>query len=104
VIEETPGSRVLWQQIRLTARVVEGSRGQWGVQPGAMVWYGTEKRHNNIELDLAKSIDTGETRSSYEGIVEWLEEKARRAVKDAFGLDDQQGNKLVIKVEVSTEH
>ena len=103
MIEETRGSRVLWQQIRLTARVFEGSPSQWGVRPGAIVWYGTEKRHHNIELDLAISIDTGETRSSYEGIVEWLEEKTRRALKDEFGLDDQQGNKLVIKADVSTE-
>jgi hypothetical protein len=100
MIEEAHESRVLWQQPRLMARVFEGSSGQWGVQTGAMVWYATEKRRSNFELDVAMSIDTGETRPSYEEIVEWLEVKARRAVKDAFGLDEKKSNSLVIKSEV----
>jgi hypothetical protein len=50
-----------------------------------------------------QSIDTGETRPTHAGIVEWLEEKARRGVKEALHLDEQETLKLVIESEIKIE-
>ena len=89
--------------IKLVARLFMGPDGQWGVRPGAVVVYATEKTKPNTEMIRFQSIDTGETRPTNEGIVEWLEEKARRAVKEALRLDEQETIKLVIESDIKIE-
>ena len=89
--------------IRVVARLFVGANGQWGVRPGAVVVYATEQTKPNAEMLRFQSIDTGETRPSNAGIVEWLEEKARRGVKEALHLDEQETMKLVIESEIKIE-
>jgi hypothetical protein len=89
--------------IKVVARAFKGSDGQWGVMPGAVVLYATEKTKPNTEMILCQSIDTGEIRPTYEGIAEWLEAKARRGVKEALHLDEQETMKLVIESDIKIE-
>ncbi|HZC82335.1 MAG TPA: hypothetical protein VE222_11600 [Nitrospiraceae bacterium] len=89
--------------IKIVARAFKGPDGQWGVMPGAVVFYATEKTKSNAEMILCQSIDTGEIRPTYEGIVKWLEEKARRGVKEALHLDEQETMKLVIEPTIKIE-
>ena len=89
--------------IKVVARLLQRPDGQWGVTPGAVVFYATEKTAPNTEMILCQSIDTGETRPTNEGIVAWLEEKARRGVKEALHLDEQETMKLVIESEIKIE-
>ena len=89
--------------IKVVARAFKGPDGQWGVRPGAVVLYATEKTKPNTEMILCQSIDTGETRPTNEGIVEWLEEKARRGVKEALQLNEQEAMKLVIESDIKIE-
>ena len=89
--------------IQIVARAFKGPDGQWGVMPGAVVFYATEKTKPNTEMILCRSIDTGEMRPTYEGIVEWLEEKARRGVKEALHVDEQEAMKLVIEHDIKIE-
>jgi len=89
--------------IKVVARLFLGPDGQWGVRPGAVVVYATEQTTPSTEMLRFQSIDTGETRPTNAGIVEWLEEKARRGVKDALQLDEQEAMKLVIEPEIRIE-
>ena len=89
--------------IKVVARAFKGPDGQWGVLPGAVVLYATEKTKPNSEMILCQSIDTGEIRPTYEGIAEWLEAKARRGVKEALHLDEQETMKLVIESDIKIE-
>jgi len=89
--------------IKVVARAFKGPDGQWGVMPGAVVLYATEKTKPNSEMILCQSIDTGEIRPTYEGIAEWLEAKARRGVKEALHLDEQETMKLVIESDIKIE-
>src|SRR5689334_10130543 len=89
--------------IKVVARAFKGPDGQWGVLPGAVVLYATEKTKPNSEMILCQSIDTGEIRPTYEGIAEWLEAKARRSVKEALHLDEQETMKLVIESDIKIE-
>lgn len=89
--------------IKLVARLFLGPDGQWGVRPGAVVVYATEKTNPNGEMIRFQSIDTGETRSTNAGIVEWLEEKARRGVMEALRIDEQESLKLLIESEIKIE-
>jgi len=89
--------------IKVVARAFKGPDGQWGVMPGAVVLYATEKTKPNTEMILCQSIDTGEIRPTYEGIAEWLEAKARRGVKEALHLDEQETMKLVIESDIKIE-
>jgi len=89
--------------IKLVARLFLRPDGQWGVMPGAVVVYATEKTNPNAEMIRFQSIDTGETMPTNAGIVEWLEEKARRGVKEALRLDEQETMKLVIESEIKIE-
>ena len=68
-----------------------------------MVVYATDKTNPNAGMTLYRLIDTGETRPTHAGIVEWLEEKARRGVKEALHLDEQETMKLVIESEIKIE-
>ena len=74
-----------------------------GSEAGAVVLHATEKTKPNTEMILCQSIDTGEIRPTYEGIAEWLEEKARRGVKEALHLDEQETIKLVIESDIKIE-
>jgi len=89
--------------IKLVARLFLRPDGQWGVRPGAVVVYATEKTNPNAEMIRFQSIDTGETRSTNAGIVEWLEEKARRGVMEALRIDEQESLKLLIESEIKIE-
>jgi hypothetical protein len=89
--------------IKLVARLFKGPDGQWGVRPGAVVVYATEKTKPNTEMIRCQSIETGETRPTNAGILEWLEGKARRGVKEALHLDEQEAVKLVIESEIKIE-
>ena len=89
--------------IKVVARAFKGPDGQWGVMPGAVVLYATEKTKPNTEMILCQSIDTGEIRPTYEGIAEWLEANARRGVKEALHLDEQETMKLVIESDIKIE-
>jgi len=60
-----------------------------------VVVYPTDKTQPNAEMIRFQSIDTGETRPTCAGIVEWLEEKARCGVKEAL--------QLVIESEIKIE-
>ena len=84
--------------IKIVARLFLAD-GQWAVRPGAMVVYAKE----SISPVLCLTIETGETRPSQAAIVEWLEEKARRGVKEALHLDEQEASKLVIESEIKIE-
>jgi hypothetical protein len=89
--------------IKLVARLFKGPDDQWGVRPGAMVVYATDKTNPNAEMTIYRLVDTGETRPTHTGIVEWLEEKARRRIKEALQLDEQKTLKLVIESEIKIE-
>jgi len=89
--------------IKLVARLFKGPDDQWGVRPGAVVFYATEKTNPNAEMTLYRLIDTGETRPTHTGIVEWLEEKARRRLKEALQLEEREALKLVIGSEIKIE-
>ncbi|MEP6959523.1 MAG: hypothetical protein ABI980_12405 [Nitrospirota bacterium] len=89
--------------IKVVARAFKGPDGQWGVRPGAVVLYATEKTKPDTQTILGLSVATGETRPTNEGIVEWLEEKARRAVKEALRLDEQESMKLVIESDIKID-
>ena len=58
VIEEPKGSRVLWQPLKVEARVFEVSNDQWGVRSGAVVWYATEKS-GSMETYLCRPVHRG---------------------------------------------
>jgi hypothetical protein len=68
-----------------------------------MVVYVTDQTTPNAEMTLYRLVDTGETRPTPTGIVEWLEEKARRHLKEALQLDEQDALKLVIESEIKME-
>lgn len=89
--------------IKVVARAFKGPDGQWGVMPGAVVFYATEKTKPNSETILCQSIDTSEIRPTYEGIAEWLEKKARRGIKEALHLDEQETMKLVVESDIKIE-
>ena len=89
--------------IKVVARAFKGPDGQWGIRPGAVVLYATEKTKPDTQTILGLAVATGETRPTKEGIVEWLEEKARRAVKEALHLDEQEAMKLVIESDIKIE-
>jgi hypothetical protein len=89
--------------IKVVARAFKGPDGQWGVRPGAVVVYATEKTKPDTQMILGLSVATGETRPTHEGIVAWLEEKARRGVKEALYLDEQEAMKLVIESDIKIE-
>jgi hypothetical protein len=55
--------------IKVVARAFKGPDGQWGVMPGAVVLYGTEKPKPDTQMILGLSVATGETMPTYEGIV-----------------------------------
>ena len=88
--------------IKVVARLFMAD-GQWGVRPGAVVVYVTETTKPSTEMIQLQSIDTGETRPTHAGMVEWLQEKARRGVKDALHLDEQEAMKLVIEPEITID-
>jgi len=89
--------------IKVVARAFKGPDGQWGVRPGAVVFYATEKAKPNTETILCQAIDTRDVRPTYEGIAEWLEEKARRAIQDALHLDEQEAMKLATESDIKIE-
>jgi hypothetical protein len=89
--------------IKVVARAFKGPDGQWGVMPGAVVLYATDKTKPDTQTILGLPVATGETMPTYEKIVEWLEEKARRGVKEALHLDEQEAMKLVIKSNIKIE-
>ena len=60
-----------------------------------------EPRYSQTILGL--SVAMGDTRPTSEGIVTWLEEKARRAVKEHLHLDEQEAMKLTIESEIKVE-
>lgn len=89
--------------IKVVARLFKGPDDQWGVRPGAMVVYATDKTNPNAEMTIFRLTDTGEMRSTHTGMVEWLEETARRRLKEALQLDAQEALKLVIESEIKIE-
>ncbi len=101
-MEEDRGNFVLHPNLRLQARAFQDPSGRWAVRPGAVVWYGTE-RSGSIEVEKCLSVDTGETRPTYEAVVEWLQTKTRRAVGEVAGLNEQQKSKLVINSEIDID-
>ena len=74
--------------IKVVARAFKGPDGQWGIRPGVVVLYATEKTKPDTQAILGLSVATGETRPTYEGIVAWLEEKAHREVKATLSVDE----------------
>ena len=89
--------------IKVVARAFKGPDGQWGVMPGAVVLYATEKANPDTQTILGLSVAMGDTRPTSEGIVTWLEEKARRAVKEHLHLDEQEAMKLAFESEIKIE-
>ncbi len=89
--------------IKVVARLFLGPDGQWGARPGAVVVYVKETTVPSTEVIQFQSIDTGETRPTNAGMVEWLEQKARRGVREALHLDEQEALKLVIESEIKIE-
>jgi hypothetical protein len=89
--------------IKVVARLFLGPDGQWEVRPGAVVVYAAEQSTPSTEMLRFQSIDTGETRPTNAGMVEWLEEKARRGVREALRLDEQESLKLLIESEIKIE-
>ena len=84
--------------IKIVARLFLAD-GQWGVRPGAAALYAKESISSVHCLLLA----TGETRPTQAAIVEWLEENARRGVKEALQLNEQEAVKLVIESDIKNE-
>ncbi len=101
-MEQDRANRELRQRLKLQARVFQEPSGKWRVRPGALVWYGTEQK-GATKLDLCMSVDTGETRPTYEEIVAWLETKARTAVRESLSLNQLQSDELVINSEIQTD-
>src|SRR5262245_3031489 len=88
--------------VKIVARLLLGPDGQWGVKPGAVVVY-TEQTTPSTEMVRFQSMDTEETRPTQSAMVEWLQEKARRGVREALHLDEQEALKLVIESEIKNE-
>ena len=86
--------------IKIVARAFKGPDGQWGVMPGAVVFFAPDQSKPDTQMIRGISVSAGETRPTYEALVEWLEEKARREVKEVLALDDQDSMKLVIESEI----
>ena len=86
-----------WHKPKIEASVLEISTGQWCVHQ-ALVWYAT--RPGKITADVCTSIATGETRPTYEEIVQWLETKARRAVGDIYSLNELERTGLIFDCTV----
>ncbi len=101
-MEEYRRNLVLRPRLKLQARVFQASSGHWEVRHGAIVWYAMA-RQGLVDTDVSTSVDTGETRPTYEEIVEWLETKTRQAVGEALGLTKQERNKLVIYSEIEID-
>ena len=101
-MEQDRRNLVLRPRLKLQARVFQAPSGHWGVRSNAIVWYATERK-GQVDADVNTSVDTGETRPTYEEIVEWLETKTRRAVGEALGLNEQERNKLVINPEIEID-
>jgi hypothetical protein len=88
--------------IKVVARLFMAD-GQWGVRSGAVVVYTPDQAQSSPDMLRFQSIDTGETRPTHAGMVEWLEEKARRGVREALHLDEQEALNLVIESEIKIE-
>lgn len=89
--------------IKIVARLFVAADGQWGVRPGAAVLYAIEPTKPGTETVLFQSIDTGDTRSTQAGMIEWLEGRARRRVKEALQLKEEEALKLVIETDIRIE-
>ena len=89
--------------LKVVARAFKRPDGQWGIIPGAIVFYANEKTKPDTQIILGLSVVMGETRPTYEGIVAWLEEKARRAVKEELHLDEQESMTLAIESDIKIE-